>query len=261
MKPEVRAAKHLGQHFLSDTSVIDRILAFVAPKKGELFFEIGPGLGALTLPLLAKIQTMHAIEFDQRVLPFLRDKAKNLGNLELISGDFLAYHLPEISSSKRWRLLGNLPYNLSSPILLHVLAQREMIEDAHFMLQKEVVERIVAEVDSKAYGRLTLILQQFFDCEALFTIAPNAFIPPPKVDSAVVVLKTREMPRWQVEDMACFQMVVKEAFSKRRKMLRQSLKNLVSVEVLRDLGIDATARAENLGGDDYARIANFLSAC
>lgn len=255
---EVRAAKHLGQHFLTDDSVISQMVACIAPREGDHLIEIGPGLGALTLPVLSRAKEMTAIEFDCRVIAPLTMKVANVGKLKLIEADVLTVQFADIASAPI-RLIGNLPYNLSSPILFHCLAQREHLMDMHFMLQKEVVERICAEPNSKDYGRLSIMLQLYLETENLFDISPDAFDPPPKVDSAVVRLTPLSAPRWQVDDEAVFEKVVRIAFSQRRKMLRKSLSQWFSSEALETLGIDPTARPETLNGEGFAVIANALA--
>ena len=377
---EVKAAKHLGQHFLRDEAVIARLLAVINAQAGERILEIGPGLGALTLPLLRQIGELTAVEYDPRVLAPLAKKAAPLGTLHLIHADILDIHFDDIppppvgeggggyskylapatkslpppqdavasaagleqlarSARKSWgggkasasstvaslstitgeaftashslaeippppvgegrgggskqsasatstpssprggevsphtaaaepgnehaapatkklRLVGNLPYNLSSPILFHCLAQRQHIHDMHYMLQKEVVDRITAAPGSKTYGRLSLMAQLWCETTALFTIPPDAFDPPPKVDSAVVRLVPRTAPAWQIDDLATFDETVRLAFAQRRKMLRKTFAHWMSADALAALAIDPTARAETLDGAAFARLAN-----
>lgn len=257
---EVRAAKHLGQHFLADDHVIGDMLSAIYPQPDERIIEIGPGLGALTLPVLAKAGALTAIEFDSRVLAPLARKAAAVGKLNLIEADVLTVDFADLGLATPLRIIGNLPYNLSSPILFHCLAQRQHIQDMHFMLQKEVVERIVAQPDNKDYGRLSLMLQQYLLTESLFDIPPEAFDPPPKVDSAVVRLVPRAAPQWAVQSPAHFALVVKTAFAQRRKMLRKSLSHWFSSEALQQLDIDPTLRPENLDGAGFARLADALLA-
>ena len=377
---EVKAAKHLGQHFLRDEAVIARLLAVINAHPGERILEIGPGLGALTLPLLRQIGELTAVEYDPRVLAPLAEKTAPLGTLHLIHADILDIHFDDIppppvgeggggyskylapatkslpppqdavasaagleqlarSARKGWgggkasasstvaslstitgeaftashslaeippppvgegrgggnkqsasatstpssprggevsphtaaaepgnehaapatkklRLVGNLPYNLSSPILFHCLAQRQHIHDMHYMLQKEVVDRITAAPGSKTYGRLSLMAQLWCETTALFDIPPDAFDPPPKVDSAVVRLVPRTAPAWQIDDLATFEETVRLAFAQRRKMLRKTFAHWLSADTLAALAIDPTARAETLDGAAFARLAN-----
>ena len=377
---EVKAAKHLGQHFLRDEAVIARLLAVINAQAGEHILEIGPGLGALTLPLLRQTGALTAVEYDPRVLAPLAKKAAPLGTLHLIHADILDIHFDDIppppvgeggggyskylapatkslpppqdavasaagleqlarSARKSWgggkasasstvaslstitgeaftashslaeippppvgegrgggskqsasatstpssprggevsphtaaaepgnehaapatkklRLVGNLPYNLSSPILFHCLAQRQHIHDMHYMLQKEVVDRITAAPGSKTYGRLSLMAQLWCETTALFDIPPDAFDPPPKVDSAVVRLVPRAAPAWQIDDLATFDETVRLAFAQRRKMLRKTFAHWMTAAELEALAIDPTARAETLDGAAFARLAN-----
>ena len=343
---EVKAAKHLGQHFLRDEAVIARLLAVINAQAGERILEIGPGLGALTLPLLRQTGALTAVEYDPRVLAPLAKKAATLGTLHLIHADILTIDfgellakqppppvgegrgggsdqpasatstppspraggagsgvhphtaaaesatdsppppqndtpLPPWGRGRGWglpahpvvesgndqpaatteapqklRLVGNLPYNLSSPILFHCLAQRAHIHDMHYMLQKEVVDRITAAPGSKTYGRLSLMAQLWCETTALFDIPPNAFDPPPKVDSAVVRLVPRAAPAWQIDDLATFEETVRLAFAQRRKMLRKTFAHWMNAAALEALDIDPTARAETLDGAAFARLAN-----
>ena len=346
---EVKAAKHLGQHFLRDEAVIARLLAVINAKAGERILEIGPGLGALTLPLLRQTGAMTAVEYDPRVLAPLAKKAATLGTLHLIHADILTINFGELlakqppppvgegrgggsdqpasatstppspraggagsgvhphtaaaesaathrvrlgapqaaeiitaphspadsppppqsggglgrgcenlrsDNPQKLRLVGNLPYNLSSPILFHCLAARAHIHDMHYMLQKEVVDRITAAPGSKTYGRLSLMAQLWCETTALFDIPPDAFDPPPKVDSAVVRLVPRPAPAWQIDDLATFDETVRLAFAQRRKMLRKTFAHWMNAATLEALDIDPTARAETLDGAAFARLAN-----
>lgn len=257
---EVRAAKHLGQHFLHDESVINRLIAAIRPQRDERIIEIGPGLGALTLPLLQACGALTAIEFDPRVLAPLRRDAAALGMLNLIHADILKVQFADLGLSPPLKIVGNLPYNLSSPIIFHCLAQRHLIHSMHFMLQKEVVARLCAVPGSKTYGRLSIMVQLYCASEALFDIAPDAFDPPPKVDSAVVRLTPLPEPRWAVHDFATFDYIVRAAFAQRRKMLRKSLSQWFAAADLSALGVDPTARPETLSGAAFARLANQLTA-
>lgn len=255
---EVRAAKALGQHFLRDDNVIARMVDEIDPRVGEAIVEIGPGLGALTLPVLQRCRALTAIEFDPRVLDILARKAKALGALHLLHDDVLNVDLAALAAGKMLRLIGNLPYNLSSPILFHCLAARTHIADMHFMLQKEVVERIVAAPGSKAYGRLGIMIRQACDAEHLFDIAPDAFDPPPKVDSAIVRLVPLAAPRWPVDNEENFALLVRTAFSQRRKMVRKSLAQWFGADDFAALDIDPTARPETLDGSDFAAMTQWM---
>ncbi len=258
-KFELRARKHLGQHFLHNQAVIGQLLHAIAGRPGQQILEIGPGLGALTLPLLAQVKAMVAIDLDTRVMEILAAKAAPVGTLDLRHGDFLQLTLNELGPGP-WRLVGNLPYNLSSSILVHCVAQRAHIADMHFMLQLEVVRRLVAAPGSKDYGRLSLLVQRYFYCEELFTVGPENFTPPPRVQSAVVRLTREAASRWAVRDEGCWDLILRRAFGQRRKMLRASLAGLLDSEELAAQAVAPTARPEQLSGADFARLANALAA-
>lgn len=255
---EVRAAKHLGQHFLIDGSIIHRMVRDIALRPNDRLIEIGPGLGALTLPILEATGALTAIEYDSRVIAPLTAKAKTRGRLTLIEADVLTVNFADFGPSPL-RIIGNLPYNLTSPILFHCLEQRAVIADMHFMVQKEVAERITARPGCKNYGRLTLMLSQWLDAEYLFDIAPDAFEPPPKVDSAVIRLTVRQNPRWDISDAASFDAIIRTAFGQRRKMLRKTLKPWFSETDMQNLGINPAARPEMLDGSGFALLANALA--
>lgn len=257
-KNAVRANKNLGQHFLTDQGMIEHIVDAINPDSAENLLEIGPGLGAITLPVLARSQSLTAIELDRRVIPILLAKAKPLGQLKIIEQDVLTVDYPALMKDDNWRVFGNLPYNISTPILF-TLSAIENISDMVFMLQKEVVDRMVALPGENNYGRLSVMLQYHHDVYPLFDVPPDAFSPPPKVMSAMVGLTRLAAPRWQVKDENVFAEVVKQAFSMRRKTLRNTLKPLISGEALAELNIDATLRAEVIDGSDFAKIANYLS--
>ena len=257
--PEITAKKNLGQHFLVDENFIEEMLNFINPKPNEEILEIGAGLGALSIPVLKRSKKLTAIELDKRSIEILSEKAKNIGELRLIYGDFLKLDLNNLDLKPPIRLIGNLPYNISTPILFHCLKYRHLIKDMIFMLQKEVVQRICATANDKNYGRLSIMLSQFFEAEFLFTLPPSAFSPPPKVDSAVLIMKTRKNPAWQVKNQEFFSEIVKIAFSQRRKMIRKSLEKFISSQNLEKLAINPQLRPENLSGEDFAKIANFIA--
>ncbi|PIE45398.1 MAG: 16S rRNA (adenine(1518)-N(6)/adenine(1519)-N(6))-dimethyltransferase [Gammaproteobacteria bacterium] len=254
----VRANKHLGQHFLSDETIITRIVDSISPKEDEQLLEIGPGLGAITLPVLERVKKLSAIELDQRVVPILKKRARPLGKLTVIEQDALTINYHQLLSGGHWRIFGNLPYNISTPILFTLVAQPEVTEMI-FMLQKEVVDRMVALPGEKHYGRLSVMLSYHHDVCRLFDVPPESFSPPPKVMSAMVGLYRLHQPRWTVEDEAMFSKVVKQAFSMRRKTLRNALKPLIDEQTLSSLNIDSSRRAEVIDGSDFAKIANYLT--
>lgn len=253
-----RPRKRFGQHFLHDRSVISRIIAAINPQADDHLVEIGPGLGAITLPLLEKVNELHAVELDRDVIPLLQEKAAaSKGRLSVHQSDALKFDFGKLAEEigKPLRLAGNLPYNVSSPLLFHFLKYRDVIHDMHFMLQKEVVDRMAAPPGGKEYGRLTVMLA--VDCEItpLFNIKPGAFNPPPKVDSAVVRLKVREQPPFPLPDRALFAKLVTQAFSQRRKTLKNTLKGLVPAENIIACGIDPQTRPETLTAEAFARLA------
>ena len=255
-----QAKKRFGQHFLHERAVVDRIVRTMDPKPGQRIVEIGPGLGALTGPLLEKCGTLTAIEIDRDVIPQL-DAAYG-EKLHIIEGDALEVDFgalaAELPGEGKLRLAGNLPYNISTPLLFHLLESADLIADMHFMLQKEVVDRICAEPDTEDYGRLTASLAARADAAALFTVGPGAFKPPPQVDSAVVKIVPRK-PAFEIRDLATYDRVVKAAFGLRRKTLSNALKGVATVEQIQAAGIDPRARGETLSPEEFARLANGLN--
>ena len=264
-----QARKRFGQHFLVDRSVIGAIVAAIHPARDDLLVEIGPGLGALTTPLLARVDHLHVVEIDHDVIAHL--KRRHLAtHLTIHEGDALEFDFSKIVSgiassstspeeARRLRVCGNLPYNISTPLLFHLSAFAARLKDGHFMLQKEVIDRMVAEPGSKVYGRLSVMLQVRFAMESLFDVPPDAFDPPPKVDSAIV----RMLPRADVPDAATLtrmEEIVTLAFSQRRKMLRATLGKRFSVEQLNAAGIDATQRAEDVTVGAYLSLARLMLA-
>lgn len=251
-----RAKKHFGQHFLHERSVIERIVAAIAPRAGERVVEIGPGEGALTLPLLAAAGRMTAIELDTDLLAPLAERAAGIGELEIIHADVLKVDLTTLAAGGKLRLAGNLPYYVSSPILFHCLAHAGSITDMHVMLQKEVVDRMAAAPGNKVYGRLSVMLQLACKVEPLLRVAPGAFRPPPKVDSAVVRLVP--LPVSARPDPALakrIEAVVRAAFGQRRKTLSNALRGLLDGDAIRRAGIDPGARAEALAPAAFVELA------
>ena len=252
------AKKHLGQNFLHERGVIEKIVLAIDPQPGDAIVEIGPGQGALTFPLLRRHGALTAIEFDRDLHAPRQAAAREHGTLRLIAGDVLDVDFTALAAElgvPRIRLVGNLPYNLSSPILFHALEHRAHVQDMHFMLQKEVVERMAAGPGSKVYGRLSVMLQAYCTVTPLFTVPPGAFRPAPKVDSAVVRLLPLPAEAVQVGDQARFAAVVRAAFGQRRKTLRNALSGLLDEQAIGDAGIDPQARAEQLDVAAFARLA------
>ena len=253
------ARKRFGQNFLHDPVVIERIVQAINPQPGQFLVEIGPGLGAITLPLLRIAKTLHAVELDRDLVADLATRAAGIGELHIHQHDALRFDFTKLAGRLRLRVVGNLPYNISTPILFHLMEQADCIEDMHFMLQKEVVDRMAASPGSRDYGRLSVMIQHFCRVEPLFRVGPGAFRPAPKVDSAIVRLTPRLQPDYPLIDHQDFSRLVRQAFSQRRKTLRNTLKGLLSDVAIRELGIDPSARPETITLEQYARLANRLS--
>lgn len=257
---EHRARKRFGQHFLHDRGIIQRILAALDPQPGDTIVEIGPGLGALTRPLLGRCSPLHVVELDRDLAARLRTEFPP-ERLVVHEADALKFDFRTLATAgQRLRVVGNLPYNISTPLLFHLLDQGECISDMLFMLQKEVVERMAANPGSQDYGRLSVMIQWRLRVEKLFDVRPGAFTPPPKVDSAVVRLTPHTVPPVTIDNAEVFARVVRAAFGQRRKTLRNTLKGLLSAEAMQALDIDPIRRAETLSLAEFARLANSLSA-
>lgn len=258
--------KSLGQHFLHERGVIDKIVLAVDPQPGDRLFEIGPGQGAITFPLLRRHGALTVIEFDRDLITPLMESAEGIGELTIIHKDVLKVDFGKLAGDgahdprQKIRLVGNLPYNISSPILFHVLEHAEAVRDMHFMLQKEVVDRMGADPGSKVYGRLSVMLQAKCRVTPLFTVAPGAFRPPPKVDSAVVRLEPRPAGEVGIVDPALFENLVRDAFGQRRKTMRNAVQALCRGEDIEAVGLRPDARAEQLAVTDFVRLANHLAA-
>lgn len=248
--------KSLGQHFLTDRSYIERIVLAVDPKPGDRLVEIGPGQGAITLPLLRRHGELTAIEFDRDLITPLMEASEGVGRLAIIHKDVLAVDFGKLAGDDRLRLVGNLPYNLSSPILFHALEHAASIRDMVFMLQKEVVDRMAAGPGSKVYGRLSVMLQAYCTVTPLFVVPPGAFRPPPKVDSAVVRMVPRPPAEIGVADPQRFTDIVRAAFGQRRKTLRNALGGVCDGAAIEAAGISPDARAEQVEVAAFIRLAN-----
>jgi 16S rRNA (adenine1518-N6/adenine1519-N6)-dimethyltransferase len=244
--------KRFGQHFLDSPGVIAKIVAAIDPRPGDNVVEIGPGLGALTRPLLERLPHLHVVEIDRDIVARLASEYPP-ERLTIHAGDVLDFDFAALPAPLR--VVGNLPYNISTPILFALTAHAARVRDMHFMLQREVVDRMVAAPSSAAYGRLSVMLQVRFDMVRLFDVPPGAFRPPPKVDSAVV----RMVPRADapVVDGTALTRVVTAAFTKRRKTLRNALAGAVREDALAALGIDPQLRPENLSVDDYVALSRY----
>jgi 16S rRNA (adenine1518-N6/adenine1519-N6)-dimethyltransferase len=247
--------KRFGQHFLHDPGVIRRIVDAVAPAVGERLVEVGPGRGALTFSLLARAKTLDAVEIDRDLAQALQSDPRathlRLHVENVLHTDFLALR----GAGPPLRIIGNLPYNISTPLLFRLLAQRAAIGDMHFMLQKEVVDRMAAQPGGKEYGRLTVMLAAYAEVEALFDVGPGAFQPRPKVWSAIVRLRPAVRPRFDIGSDGVLKTLVTAAFSHRRKTLRNGLKSLLTGEDIEACGIDPGARPETLSPPQFGLLA------
>lgn len=249
--------KRFGQNFLQDQRVIEDIVNAVGASSSDVVVEIGPGLGALTRPLLQRLDHLHVVEIDRDIISRLRgdfDPAR----LSIHEGDALAFDFGSVCDG-RFKLVGNLPYNISTPLLFHLACYGDRVIDMHFMLQKEVIDRMVAEPSTADYGRLTVMLQYRFDMEQILLVPPGAFYPPPKVDSAVVRMIPDAGRCGVADNEVLLEEVVSQAFAQRRKTLRNNLKGLVSDEELASIGIDAGWRAENVSVAQYVALANLIA--
>ncbi|MCG6937245.1 MAG: 16S rRNA (adenine(1518)-N(6)/adenine(1519)-N(6))-dimethyltransferase RsmA [Gammaproteobacteria bacterium] len=260
------ARKRFGQNFLVDTSIINRIVDCIQPQPDDLMIEIGPGLGAMTRPLLSRVKRLNVIELDRDIIPKLisnciaadsSNKEKLVVNeIDVLKFDFAAFHAQQLSLNERGakaklRIVGNLPYNISTPILFHLLDFRHLIQDMFFMLQKEVVDRIASAPGNKHYGRLSVMLQTYCEAQALFEVPPTAFEPAPKVDSAILRLQPYSRYDEQIDNFALYEQLVRQAFSQRRKTLKNTLKTICSGEQIEQAGLSPWQRAEELSVSDF----------
>lgn len=257
---EHHAKKRFGQHFLHDRNIVDKMLRALSLQPTDRVVEIGPGPGALTFPLLEMLPRLDVVEIDRDVIAWWQEQPQAQGKLHIHAQDALKLDIPGLrGAGEPLRIVGNLPYNISTPLIFHFLQHRGHIRDMLFMLQKEVVDRITAEPGGKDYGRLSVMVQYYCATHCLLTIGPGAFSPPPKVDSAVVYLKPWPAPPHAAQDEAQFGKLVAQAFSQRRKTLRNTLKDLLNSEQIESVGINPTQRAETLGVEDFVKLANLAS--
>lgn len=252
-----RPRKRFGQNFLHDPGIIRRIVDAIDPQAAQAVAEIGPGLGALTCPLLERLGHLDVIELDRDVIPRLLAHCGNLGSLRIHEADALAFDFNALAAERgqALRVVGNLPYNISSPLLFHLFAQVGSLRDMTFMLQKEVVDRLAAQPGSRDYGRLSVMAQVICRIDALFTVPPGAFNPPPKVDSAIVRLTPHPEPLVDKATHESLARVVRAAFGQRRKTLRNTLKGIVPADTMDSVGIDPTRRPETLSLDEFILLA------
>ncbi|MCH2160043.1 MAG: 16S rRNA (adenine(1518)-N(6)/adenine(1519)-N(6))-dimethyltransferase RsmA [Oleiphilaceae bacterium] len=254
-----QARKRFGQNFLSDDAIIARIVSGINPRPGDRMVEIGPGLGALTEHLLDGLDgNLQVVELDRDLIPVLRTKFFNYPDFNINEADALKFDFNALADEKHpLRVVGNLPYNISTPLIFHLLYNIKHLKDMHFMLQKEVVERMAAVPGHSLYGRLGIMTQYYCRVQPLFIVGPDAFEPAPKVDSAIVRLTPhKELPH-PVESLERLQTIVKTAFTKRRKTLRNALSGVIELEALEELDIDAGLRPENLSLAQYAALTNW----
>ena len=252
-----RPRKRFGQHFLSDPGVIDAIVRAIGPQLDDTIVEIGPGRGAITEPLARKAGRLHCVELDRDLAAALRHRFEDIDTVAVHEADALNFDFCALGGSLR--IVGNLPYNISTPLLFHLVDCRDCIADMYFMLQKEVVDRMTASPGSKAYGRLGIMLGCHFSVEALFDVGPQCFEPPPAVMSAVARLAPLGSERPAIDDEKLLGRLVATAFSQRRKTARNALKTMVDEAELRSLGIDPRCRPESIPISDYIALANYVS--
>ncbi|WP_027947676.1 16S rRNA (adenine(1518)-N(6)/adenine(1519)-N(6))-dimethyltransferase RsmA [Litchfieldella anticariensis] len=258
--PMHRARKRFGQNFLRDPGIISRIVRAIGPRSGERLVEIGPGQGALTEPLLEATGHLEVIELDRDLIPGLRVQFFNYPGFVIHEGDALKVDFVALrGEGPPLRVVGNLPYNISTPLIVHLLDAGGAIADMHFMLQKEVVERLAASAGGSDWGRLSVMAQYYCRVESLFVVPPEAFVPRPKVDSAIVRLTPHaELPHPASDEVLLFD-VVRQAFSQRRKTLRNNLKGRIDATALEALDIDSGRRPQTLTVEEFVRIANHLT--
>ncbi|MFM2005724.1 MAG: hypothetical protein RLZZ09_1379 [Pseudomonadota bacterium] len=249
--------KRFGQNFLRDDTVVHRIVAAVNPRAGDHLVEIGPGEGAMTAAFLKSGIPLDAVEIDRDLATVLKRRFENSPQFNLHQADALKFDFHTLTHGEKLRIVGNLPYNISTPLLFHLFAHTGMIVDMHFMLQKEVIDRLCAEAGDPDYGRLGIMAQYYCRAEKLFEVYPESFYPPPKVTSAIVRLIPHAAPPVEASPAALGK-VVTTAFSQRRKTLRNALKSLFDEAELMDAEIDPAARAETLNLEQYARLAQRL---
>jgi 16S rRNA (adenine1518-N6/adenine1519-N6)-dimethyltransferase len=251
-----RPRKRFAQHFLHDPRVIERVVTAIDPRPGDHMIEIGPGRGALTGPLLERLDHLEAVELDRDLARALQERFGERLRVHVV--DALRFDFAAVASDRRLRIVGNLPYNISTPLIFHLLAQGRAVGDMHFMLQREIVERLVASPGDAEYGRLTVMVRYAAQAEKLFTLGAGAFTPPPRVTSAFVRLTVRPEPPVDVGDPASFERLVARAFSQRRKTLRNSLRTLLGEADIRSAGVSPGARPQTLDLADFAALARAL---
>ncbi|MEO1889232.1 MAG: 16S rRNA (adenine(1518)-N(6)/adenine(1519)-N(6))-dimethyltransferase RsmA [Cycloclasticus sp.] len=254
-----KARKRFGQNFLQDSRIIHQIVMAIDPTPSDHLVEIGPGQGAITEPLLDTHCQLDVVELDRDLVERLKIRFSHLERFTLHSADALSFDFAALNNSKPLRIIGNLPYNISTPLLFHLLSQASHIQDMHFMLQKEIVNRLQAQPGSKQFGRLSIMIQLHCRVEALFDVDPECFHPRPKVMSSIVRLTPHAEQPYQIDDMELFENVVKTAFSQRRKTIRNTLKKICSDDAFNAVEINPSARAEALSIDNFVALSNHIS--
>lgn len=251
-----RARKRFGQNFLHDENVIQRIIHSVNPKPGDNIVEIGPGMGALTELLFEASNNINVVELDRDLVQRLQKRFGEKENFHIHSSDALKFDFSQLATDKKLRIVGNLPYNISTPLLFHLMEQVDCVQDIHCMLQKEVVDRISAGPGENNYGRLSIMLQYYCQPQHLFNVPSDAFQPAPKVESAILRLTPHKQPPIILNDEKLFAKLVAQAFSQRRKTLRNCIKTYLTAEQIESVGINPTARPETLGLEEFAKLSN-----
>ncbi len=257
---ERRPRKHFGQHFLHDRNILNKIIAAIRPEADQHFVEIGPGRGAMTGPLLEGCATLHAVEIDRDLAAALPEHITS-PKLTVHAVDALRFDFATLRpDAGRLRLAGNLPYNVSTPLLFHILGYDELFDDIHVMLQKEVAQRIVAGPGGRIYGRLSVAIAARCDVETLFHIRPGSFTPPPRVDSSFIRLRPSAAKRARIEDPRAFDLVVTSAFGQRRKKLGNALGNVLDAAQIESVGVDPGLRAEQLTVEQFIALGNLAGS-
>ncbi len=249
--------KKYGQHFLHDKNIIRKIISVVQPKKNDDFIEIGPGAGALTNPLVDKVDRITLIEKDIDLIPLLKKQFSIYESVNVLQEDILKCNLMDLVHDET-RIIGNLPYNISTEIIFKIISISSKVKDLHFMLQKEVVDRMIASPGSKTYGRLSIMVQVYFEVEKLFDISPNVFIPKPKIQSSYIKMAPKVYGFKNSEHETKFRKIVLVAFTARRKMIKTSLKDYIDNNMLESLLINPNSRPENLTIEEFLQIAKHI---
>lgn len=253
-----KARKRFGQNFLHDHGVIRRIVACIGPKKGQRIVEIGPGKGALTEGIISVTERMDVVELDRDLIPILKVNLFRFPDLTVHEADAMKFDFASLATEQNIRVVGNLPYNISTPLIFHLLSQANVIEDMHFMLQKEVVDRLAARPGDSLYGRLSVMAQYYCAVESLFIVGPESFDPAPKVESAIVRMTPHKTLPFPVADIKGLEDTVRIGFHQRRKTLRNNYKGVLDNDDFETLEIDPSLRPERLDVEEFVRIANFI---